>query len=115
MEITTNRFPDQGALELARLSLELLDLVRGLDRLAPFLVRHTDHRAFGHHWMMAPRLFDLPRIDVLAAGNDHILLAVQDEKEAVVNDQTESLVCSQPSRFASMVANAVVSSAALPR
>jgi hypothetical protein len=64
--------------------------------------------------MMAPRLFDLPRIDVLAAGNDHILLAVQDEKEAVVNDQTESLVCSQPSRFASMVANAVASSAALP-
>jgi hypothetical protein len=113
MEVTTNRFPDQGALELTRLSLELFDLVRGLDRLAPLLVRHTDHRAFSR--MMAPRLFDLPRIDVLAAGNDHILLAVQDEKEAVVKDQTESLVCSQPSRFASMVANAVVSSAALPR
>ena len=49
---------------------------RGLDRLAPCLVRDADHRHVGNRRMAEQGAFDLCRIDVLAAGNDHVLHAV---------------------------------------
>src|SRR3954468_8252767 len=44
--------------------------------LAPLLVRHGDHGGFEHRRMAHHRLLDLDGADVLAAGDDDVLLAV---------------------------------------
>jgi hypothetical protein len=56
----------------------------GLDRFAPLRIGHADHGRLGHRRMRAQRLLHFPRIDVLAAGDDHVLLAIGDEDEAMV-------------------------------
>src|SRR5690606_26914836 len=56
----------------------------GLHRLAPLVVRHTDDRTFQHRRMPRDRLLDLDAEDVLAAGDDHVLRAVDDVDVALV-------------------------------
>src|SRR5689334_20110310 len=46
------------------------------DLLSPFRVRPADHRAFGDGRMAEQHFLDLARIDVRAAGDDHVLRAV---------------------------------------
>ena len=49
-----------------------------LGRLAPLLMRYADHRAFEHRRMLIEHILDVRRTDVLAAGDDHILLPIDD-------------------------------------
>src|ERR1051326_363143 len=56
----------------------------GLDRLAPFLVGQADDRGFRDRGMLEQSVLDLDRRDVLAAGDDHVLLAVADRDVRVV-------------------------------
>ena len=51
--------------------------------LLPFRIGAADHGAFGDVRMRDQHALDLGRIDVLAAGNDHVLLAVVDEEMPV--------------------------------
>ena len=44
--------------------------------LAPLVVRDAEHRAFRDRRMLVEHVLDFLRIDVLAAGNDHVLRAV---------------------------------------
>ena len=55
-----------------------------MHRLAPFLVGNADDRAFGDVGVLVERLLDLGGIDVLAAGDDHVLDPVDDIDEAVL-------------------------------
>ena len=50
--------------------------------LAPAFVRDADHGQLGHGRVHGERVLDLGAVDVLAAGDDHVLLAVDDVKEA---------------------------------
>src|SRR3546814_2909573 len=54
-----------------------------LHRLTPFFVRNADHRDLLHRRVAEDRAFDLGRIDILAAGDDHVLYPVVDEEIAV--------------------------------
>src|SRR3954447_6672483 len=71
----------------------LVDLAAGspyddrLDGLAPLLVRHTDHGALGDALERVDAVLDLDGRDVLAAGDDHVLLAVVDREVALVVDR----------------------------
>src|SRR3979411_1716982 len=56
---------------------------KGLRRLAAVLVRYADHDHFLHRGVFIDRLLDHLRIDVEAAGDDHVLLAI-DQKEIAV-------------------------------
>src|SRR4029450_10342374 len=66
-----------------------LELDHGLHRLAPLLVRHADHRAVLHRGMAPQHLLDLAGEDVEAAGDDHVLLAIDDVDEAVLVDNAD--------------------------
>ena len=55
-----------------------------LDRFAPFVVGDADHRDFGDIGVVADRALDFGGIDVLAAGDDHVLDAVVDVEVAVL-------------------------------
>ena len=52
--------------------------------LAPALVAHADHRDFAHLRQLVDHALDLGGGDVLAAGDDHVLLAVGQVQEAVL-------------------------------
>src|SRR5216684_1855397 len=51
----------------------------GLDLFAVTFVRHADDRRFGHRGMRIEDFFDLARVDVESAAQDHVLLAIDDE------------------------------------
>src|SRR5690606_38113897 len=53
-------------------------------RFAPFVIRHTDHRAFGDIGVGQYRLLDFARINVFTAGNDHVFLAVDQVQEVLI-------------------------------
>ena len=55
----------------------------GHRRLAPFLRRHADHGGFEHVGVLGQHRFDVAGIDVEAAGDDHVLLAVHQREKAV--------------------------------
>src|ERR1700722_17537618 len=55
----------------------------GGDLFAERLVRHADDRGLGDRGVLVQHLLDLPRVDVVTAADDHVLLAVHDEEEAV--------------------------------
>ena len=57
-----------------------------LDGLAPAVVGHADDRDLGHGRVLGQDLLDLGRVDVLPAGDDHVLEPVLDEEVAVVVD-----------------------------
>ena len=56
------------------------------DGLTPLGVGHTDDGGFGDGGVLDEGVFDLDRRDVLAAGDDDVLLAVGDGEVAVVVD-----------------------------
>jgi hypothetical protein len=56
---------------------------RGGDALAPLVVGKSDAGHVGHCRVRADDGFDLGRIDVLAAGNDDVVLAVDQPDEPV--------------------------------
>ena len=53
---------------------------------AELVVGNAEHGAFGYRRMLVERVLDFLRIDVLAAGNDHVLGAVDQRDEAVFVD-----------------------------
>src|SRR5712691_21235 len=55
----------------------------GDDDLAPFGVRPADHRHFADFFVREQNFLDLTRIDVGAAGNDHVLGAVLQREVAL--------------------------------
>ena len=55
-------------------------------RFAPLLARDADHRDVDHVGMPEQQHLDVGGIDVEAAGNDHVLLAVEQDDEAVLVD-----------------------------
>ena len=54
-----------------------------LHGLAPALVRHADHRDLRHRRVRRDHVLDLAREHVEAAGDHHVLLAVDDVQEAL--------------------------------
>ena len=56
----------------------------GVNALAPFCVRQADHRDVLDQRMRADQCFDFGGIDVLAAGDDHVALAVGEMDVAVL-------------------------------
>ena len=56
----------------------------GRHLLAPLFVRRADHGAFGDFRQLHHRVLDFRRKDVEAAGDDHVLLAVDDVEKAVL-------------------------------
>ena len=56
----------------------------GAANLAPSLVRHADHGGLGHTGVLVEGGFDLGGIDVLAAGDEHVLQPVEDAAEALL-------------------------------
>src|SRR6266436_3347980 len=48
------------------------------------LILHADHRGLGHLGVGVEDLFDLVRVDVESAADDQVLLALDDEEEAVL-------------------------------
>src|ERR1700686_5247905 len=54
-----------------------------MNALAPFVVRKSDNRDVLDQWMRAHQSLDLRRINVLAAGNDHVALAVRQMNAAL--------------------------------
>ena len=90
--LSTKRY-SRGRLKRAMLSRQrrpaplIDDLVfrddEGDHLLAPFGVRPADDRALGDRGVAQQHFLDLARIDVRAAGDDHVLRAVADGEEAV--------------------------------
>ena len=58
----------------------------GPHRLAPVRIGHADHRDFAHRRVLRHRLLDFAAVDVLAARDDHVLLAVDEVQVALVVD-----------------------------
>src|SRR5690606_124165 len=58
----------------------------GASHLAPGVVRDADDRALQHAGMGEDRVLHLGGVDVLAAGDDHVLGAVDDVGVAVLVD-----------------------------
>src|SRR5262249_7483168 len=54
------------------------------DLLAELVVGDPDHGRLGDRGMLVEDLLDLARVDVVAAADDHLLLAVHDEEVAVL-------------------------------
>src|SRR5260370_18344813 len=54
-----------------------------VDPLTPFCIRYADHRHLFDVRMRADEVLDLRRIDVLAARDDHVALAVDPIVEAI--------------------------------
>jgi len=77
----------------------------GVNQLAPSFVRNADHRALRHGRMLGDGVFDFDRIDVLAAGNDHVLDPIDDIDESVVVHVAAVAYASQPSMTARAVSS----------
>ena len=58
--------------------------ITAVDPLAPLVVGQPDDGAVAHRRVLHQRLLDLGRVHVEAAGDDHVLQAVDDEQVAVV-------------------------------
>ena len=56
----------------------------GKQGFAILVVGHADNSAFVNIFMLVERCFNFGRIDVLAAGDDHVLLAIKQEHETVL-------------------------------
>ena len=66
-----------------------LRLDRGMHRLAPMVVRNADDGAFGNGGMLRQHRFDVARIDVEAAGDDHLAQPVAQEQIAALIEHAE--------------------------
>src|SRR5579875_2864906 len=58
----------------------------GADLLAPLVMRDAEHRGLADGRVLVEHLLDLARVDVVAAADDELLLAVDDEEVAVLVD-----------------------------
>ena len=67
----------------------------GLDGLAEQPVRHADHRGLGYQGMLEQPVFDLHRVDVLAAPDDHVP-APADQVEVAVVVEPAQVTRAQP-------------------
>ena len=76
-----------------------LQLDEGGHRLAPLRMRQADHGGVLHGGMGEQRFLDLDGGDILAAGLDHVLLAVEEQHLAVFVDQRE-IAGVMPAEFA---------------
>src|ERR1044072_4366650 len=77
---------DVGA-DLLRAQLLALDQDdRGTDLLSPLVVGHSEDRRFADLRVLVENLLDLTRVDVVAAADDQVLLAVDDVEVAVLVD-----------------------------
>src|ERR1700679_2296205 len=56
----------------------------GVNRLTPAFVGDTDDGALGYGRVLGEGVFDLDRIDVLAAGDDHVFDPIDDIDESVL-------------------------------
>src|SRR5262249_17037057 len=56
----------------------------GSRRLAPLIVGHAHHRHLEDLGMLCEHALDLGRIDVLAAADDHVVLAIDQMQEALL-------------------------------
>ena len=72
----------------------------GVHPLAPVLVGHADDRAGRHGGVLGERVLDLGRVHVLAAGDDHVLDAVDDEDVAVARPCSRRRRCASSRRAA---------------
>src|ERR1035437_5734072 len=81
-----NPLLDEGDQLLGIDGLARLGRDHGVDLLAEFLVGHPDDGGLGHLGMHVDDLLDLARVDVEAAADDQLLLAIDDEEEAFVVD-----------------------------
>src|SRR3954453_2968745 len=59
---------------------------RSADLLAPLVMGDTEPRRFADLRVLVEDLLDLARVDVVAAADDQVLLAVDDEEAAVLVD-----------------------------
>ena len=59
------------------------------DVLAEHLVRHADDGRFEDRRVLVQHLLDLARVDVVAAADDHLLLAIDEEQVAVLVEVAE--------------------------
>src|SRR5215216_349210 len=66
--------------------LALLEHDGGADLLAHLVVGDADDGGLGDRGVLVEDLFDLARVHVVAAADDHLLLAVDDEEVAVLVD-----------------------------
>ena len=64
--------------------LAVLERDGGADLLAQVVVLDADHGDLGDGVVLVERLLDLARVDVVAAADDQVLLAVDDEEVAVL-------------------------------
>src|SRR6201999_1144982 len=63
-----------------------LESDRGADLFAKGVVRDADDGGLGHVRVLVEHLFDLARVDVVAAADDHVLGPVDDVEVAVLVD-----------------------------
>src|ERR1700688_3853277 len=68
---------------LARRGHAWLEHDDGMNALAPRVVGNAEDRARRNGWVLRDRLLHFRRIHVLAAGDDHVLDAIDDEHEAI--------------------------------
>ena len=59
----------------------------GLDRLAPFFIRHADNGDIGNLRMREKRVLNFRRIDIFTARNNHVFDAVMDEDIALIIEE----------------------------
>ena len=76
--------------------LALADDDEGLQPLAELLVVDADHRGLVDRLVVAEQILDLAREDVLAAGDDHLVVAAVDEQPAVRVEVTDVAGAQQP-------------------
>src|SRR5262245_37132890 len=74
--------PVQNLFGSGRLAIARHD--NGVHTFPPFWIRYADHSNILHLWMSTDQGFDLGWIYVLAAGNDHIVLAIDEKNVALL-------------------------------
>src|SRR3984893_17997830 len=68
------------------------------DDLAPFGVRAADHRYFAYFFVREQDFLDFARIDIGAAGNDHVLGAIL-QREVALGIEDADIAGVQPTAF----------------
>ena len=74
-----------------------LEHEEGLQALAELLVVDADDGDLADGGVLLEELLDLPREDVLATGDDHLVVATVDEQQAVVVEVPDVAVAISPS------------------
>src|SRR5436305_4828018 len=64
----------------------LLQRDRGCHLLAVLVMGNAQHGGLANIWMLVEHFLDLARVDVVAASDDHLLLAIDDEEVTVFID-----------------------------